>query len=122
MGRKRAEYDDIPGTYVFDGRRASCAYGLNKMCMSFNSADNRAAFKGDPESYCARYGLTEEQVQAIRDRDFLRLLQLGGNIYYLAKLAGVYGAGVQDIGAQMTGMSLEEFKAMLLAGGNQAHG
>jgi len=114
---KRAAYEDIPGTYVFDGRRAVGAYGLNKMCMSFNSAENREAFKADPERYCARYDLAPEQVQAIRDRDFLRLLQSGGNIYYLAKLAGIFGAGVQDIGAQMTGMSLEDFKAMLLAAG-----
>ena len=114
---KRADYEDIPGTYVFDGRRASLGYALNKMCMSFNSAENRAAFKKDPEAYCARYDLTEEQTRAIRDRDYLRLLQSGGNIYYLAKLAGVFGASVQDIGAQMTGMSLEQFKAMLLAAG-----
>ena len=117
MSWKRAAYEEIPGTYVFDGRRAASAYELNKMCMSFNSVDNREAFKADPDGYCRQYGLSEEQIEAIRERDFLRLLQLGGNIYYLAKLGGIFGAGVQDIGAQMTGMTVEDFKAKLLAAG-----
>ena len=107
------DYDDIPGTYVFNGRRSAQGYGLNRMCMSFNSAENRAAFISDPDAYCERYGVTEEQRQAIRDRDVLRLVRSGGNIYYLAKLAGIFGLGVQDIGAQQTGVSVEAFKARL---------
>jgi protocatechuate 4,5-dioxygenase alpha chain len=107
------EYDEIPGTYVFNGRRSIAGYPLNRMCMSFNSAENRAAFIRDEEAYCARYRLTDQQRRAIRDRDVLRLVKLGGNIYYLAKFAGIFGLTVQDVGAQQTGMTVDEFKAML---------
>jgi protocatechuate 4,5-dioxygenase alpha chain len=109
--------DDIPGTYLFNGRRALIGYGLNRMCMSFNSADNRAAFLDDQEAYFDRYQLTGEQKAAVRDRDVLRLIRLGGNIYYLAKLAGIFGLNVQDLGAQQTGVSVAEFKARLVAAG-----
>jgi protocatechuate 4,5-dioxygenase alpha chain len=111
--------DDIPGTYVFNGRRAQIGYPLNRMCMSFNSAENRAAFLDNEAAYCARYGLTEAQTAAVHDRDVLRLIRLGGNIYYLAKLAGIFGLNVQDLGAQQTGVSVEEFKARLVAAGAQ---
>ena len=107
----------IPGTYFFDGAMAMKGYALNKMCYSFNSAENRRKFKAFPEAYCHSYGLTREQTHAVTDLDVLRMLQLGGNIYYLAKLTGIYGLSVQDIGAQQTGKSLEEFRAMLLASG-----
>jgi protocatechuate 4,5-dioxygenase alpha chain len=111
------DYDNIPGTYVFNGRRSAAGYPLNRMCMSFNSAENREAFIRDPEAYFEKYGLSEEQRQAVRDRDVLRLIKAGGNIYYLAKLAGIYGLNVQDVGAQQTGKTLDEFKAMLVAAG-----
>jgi protocatechuate 4,5-dioxygenase alpha chain len=107
--------DDIPGTYVFTGRRSLGGYPLNRMCMSFNTAENRETFLRDEEAYCERFGLSEEQRQAIRDRDVLRLVRLGGNIYYLAKFAGIFGLNVQDVGAQQTGMTVAEFKAMLAA-------
>jgi protocatechuate 4,5-dioxygenase alpha chain len=105
----------VPGTYLFDGRMAMKGYDLNRMCYSFNRADNRRKFKAFPEAYCHAYHLTREQVHAVTDLDVLRLLQLGGNIYYLAKLAGIYGMSVQDLGAQQTGLSLDEFRAMLAA-------
>lgn len=105
----------VPGTYLFDGRMAMKGYDLNRMCYSFNTADNRKKFKAFPEAYCHAYHLTREQVHAVTDLDVLRLLQLGGNIYYLAKLAGIYGMSVQDLGAQQTGLSLDEFRAMLAA-------
>ena len=115
MSWKKAAYEGIPGTYVFDGRRSLAGYALNKMCMSFNEAQNREAFVANPREYCVSYGVSDEQIEAIEARDFLRLMKLGGNIYYLAKLGGIFGAGVQDIGAQMTGMTVAEFKARLLA-------
>ena len=121
MSWKAHDYDRIPGTYVFDGRRSVMGYALNKMCMSFNRADNRTAFVRDEEAYCEKYGLTDEQRAAVRDRDVLRLLQLGGNIYYLAKFAGIFGLSVQDIGALQTGMSVDEFKAMVVAAGDKGH-
>jgi protocatechuate 4,5-dioxygenase, alpha chain len=105
----------IPGTTIFDGEQAMKGYALNKMCMSFNDAANRAAFLRDEDAYCARYGLDGDQRAAIRHRDVLELIAAGGNIYYLAKFAGIFGLDVQDIGAQQTGLSKEEFKARLLA-------
>jgi protocatechuate 4,5-dioxygenase alpha chain len=109
---------EIPGTTLFDGTQARKGYALNKMCYSFNSAANRAAFVADEEAYCERFGLNAEQKAAIRARNVLDLLAAGGNVYYLAKFAGIFGLDVQDIGAQQTGMSKDQFKAMLAAHAN----
>ena len=109
--------DEIFGTPIFDGAMAQKAYSLNKMCFSFNSAENREAFRHDEEAYCTRYGLSLAERDAIRQRDVLALVELGGNIYYLAKLAGIWGLGVQDIGAQQTGMTVAAFKEKLRAAG-----
>ena len=106
---------DIPGTTLFDGAQARKGYALNKMCFSFNEAANRAAFLADEEGYCAKYGLDGPQREAIRSRRVLDLIAAGGNVYYLAKFAGIFGLDVQDIGAQQTGMSKDAFKAMLAA-------
>ena len=106
---------DIPGTTLFDAAQARKGYALNKMCYSFNSADNREAFKADEDAYCAKYGLNAEQREAIRAKNVLQLIAAGGNVYYLAKFAGIFGLDVQDIGAQQTGMSKAEFQAKLLA-------
>jgi len=108
---------EIPGTVIFDGVEAQKGYALNKMCYSFNSAGNRLAFMRNEEAYCRAYGLTAEQRDAIRRRDVLALVHGGGNVYYLAKLAGIFGLGVQDIGAQQTGVTVEEFRARLAAAG-----
>ena len=110
---------DIPGTTLFDGVQARKGYALNKMCYSFNSAENRAQFQRDEAAYCARYGLNEEQVRAIGKRDVLGLIASGGNVYYLAKFAGILGLDVQDLGAAQTGLSKEEFKQMLLRHNDQ---
>ncbi|MEX2365410.1 MAG: protocatechuate 4,5-dioxygenase subunit alpha [Pseudohongiellaceae bacterium] len=108
---------DIPGTFIFDGHMAMKGYALNKMCFSFNEKSKRERFKEDPDAYCQEYGLSDEQIEAVKDLDVLRMLELGGNIYYLAKLAGIYGLSVQDIGAQQTGRTLEQFKEFLIAQG-----
>src|SRR5512138_1733638 len=89
----------VPGTTLFDGEQARKGYALNKMCFSFNSADNRAEFVRDEDAYCARFGLDAEQRAAIKSRDVLALLRAGGNIYYLAKFAGIFGLDMQDVGA-----------------------
>ena len=107
----------IPGTTLFDGAQACKGYALNKMCFSFNDAANREAFQSDEIGYCLRYGLDEQQRQAIRERNVLKLIAAGGNVYYLAKFAGILGLDVQDLGAQQTGMSKDAFKAKLLAAG-----
>ncbi|MBN1239963.1 MAG: protocatechuate 4,5-dioxygenase subunit alpha [Gammaproteobacteria bacterium] len=108
---------EIPGTFIFDGALAMRGYALNKMCYSFNEARNRAAFLADEDAYCELYGLDARQRDAIRRRDVLALLEAGGNIYYLAKFAGIFGLDVQDIGAQQTGVTVEAFRAKLAAAG-----
>ena len=107
----------IPGTTPFDGEQAKKGYALNKMCFSFNTADNRAAFLQDEEAYMRKYGLTDPQAAAIRAKNVLQLIAAGGNAYYLAKFAGIFGLDMQDIGAQQTGMTKDQFKAKLVAAG-----
>ena len=105
----------IPGTPIFDGVAAQGGYALNAMCYSFNEEQNREAFRRDEEAYMDRYGLDDRQKDAVRKRDVLAMLAAGGNVYYLAKLAGIFRLNVQDLGAMQTGMSVEDFKAALLA-------
>ena len=105
----------IPGTLVFDGDAAQHGYAINAMCYSFNSAENRKAFAADEEAYMDRFSLTEDQRASVRNRDVLAMLAAGGNVYYLAKLAGIFGLNVQDLGALQTGMSVDDFKANLLS-------
>ncbi|MBK9341136.1 MAG: protocatechuate 4,5-dioxygenase subunit alpha [Rhodoferax sp.] len=107
----------IFGTTPFDGEQAKKGYALNKMCFSFNSAECRAEFLKDEEAYMRKYNLTEPQAAAIRAKNVLQLIAAGGNAYYLAKFAGIFGLDMQDIGAQQTGMSKEEFRAKLVAAG-----
>ena len=115
MAQTKAAEKPIPGTIMFDGKMAQKGYALNKMCYSFNEAANREEFLRDEDAYFDKYGLNDEQRAAVKARNVLDLLAAGGNIYYLAKLAGIFGLGVQDIGAQQTGMSVDEFKAKLVA-------
>jgi len=112
-------HPDIPGTVIFDGEQAMKGYALNKMCYSFNEAANRQAFVADENAYCERYQLNAQQREAIRARNVLQLIAAGGNAYYLAKFAGIFGLDMQDIGAQQTGMTKAEFQAKLLAAAHQ---
>ncbi|MDM0029744.1 protocatechuate 4,5-dioxygenase subunit alpha [Variovorax saccharolyticus] len=105
----------IPGTTLFDGEQARKGYALNRMCFSFNEEANRQAFVADEEGYMRRYGLNEEQADAIRARDVLQLMAAGGNVYYLAKFAGIFKLDMQDIGAQQTGLTKDQFQARLRA-------
>ena len=107
----------IPGTTIFDGQEAMKGYALNQMCYSFNKVENREAFKANPDAYCEKYHLTPAQHAAVKNLNVLEMIAAGGNVYYLAKLAGIYGLNVQDVGAQQTGMSLEAFKAKLIEAG-----
>ena len=107
----------IPGTPVFTGDQAQRGYALNRMCFAFNDSANRKAFLADEEGFMTLYGLNDEQKAAIRARNVLQLIAAGGNVYYLAKFAGIFGLNVQDIGAQQTGMTIEAFKAHLAAQG-----
>ena len=109
----------IPGTPLFDDQAAQKGYALNKMCFSFNDHANREAFLADADGYMTRFGLNAEQRAAIASKQVLALLAAGGNAYYLAKFAGIFGLDMQDIGAQQTGMSKDAFKAKLVAANAQ---
>lgn len=111
------QHADIPGTTLFDGAQAMKGYALNKMCYSFNAAENRSEYVQDPEAYFDKYGLNEAQKQACRNKNVLEMIAAGGNIYYLAKFAGIYKLTVQDVGAQQTGMTTEQFKEKLRRAG-----
>ena len=100
----------IPGTYVFDASRSREGYALNKLAYSLTGRQNRERFRANEDSYMAEYKLTEDQRQAIRDRDWLRLTkECGGNIYYVYKIGAAVGQGLYQMGAQMRGQSLEAF-------------
>ena len=122
--RAPRDYDDIPGTYIQDATHLRRGYHLNMFCMSLNRADNRDAFRADEAAYLDRFPITEAQRRAVLDRDWLGMLRLGGNIYYTFKLAAFDGLTMQHVGALMsgTGMSVEEFRRMLLDGGRPIEG
>ncbi len=109
----------IPGTTPFDGDAAQKGYALNKMCFSFNHQHNREAFCADPEAYMRQYGLNEQQAQAIRSKQVLAMIEAGGNAYYLAKFAGIFGLGHARHRRAADGMSKDAFKAKLLAANEQ---
>ncbi len=116
------EYDDIPGTYVFDADRSRQGYHLNMFCISLRLEKNRKAFREDPEAYLAGFPMSGEQAQAVRDRDWNRLLSLGGNIYYTSKLAAFDGITFQELAAMMTHMTSEEYRKMMVDGGRNIEG
>ena len=122
--RTPRDYDDIPGTYVQDASHLRRGYHLNMFCMSLNQADNREEFRADEAAYLDRFPMTGAQRQAVLARDWLEMLRLGGNIYYTFKLATFDGLTMQHVGALMsgTGMSVEEFRQMLLDGGRPIEG
>jgi len=111
------DYDDIPGTYVFDGRRSQQGYHLNMFCMSLNAEANRERFRADEAAYVDGFDLSPEQRQAVLERDWLGMLQQGGNIYYTFKLAILDGLSMQDVGGAMSGVSGQEFTQMSIDGG-----
>jgi protocatechuate 4,5-dioxygenase alpha chain len=117
MGWTKHDYEDIPGTYVFDGRHAHGAYPLNKLLFSFCDEANRAEFDADPAAYCDKYGVTGKYKELVLKKDFLGMLKAGANIYYMAKMAIPRGTSVQDCGAQFQGITTPEFQAKLTAKG-----
>ncbi len=122
MTRRPRDYDDIPGTYVFDGEHSRRGYALNMFCMSLNDSDNRDRFRADAEGYLDGFGLTPEQRRAVHERDWLEMLRLGGNIYYTFKLAIVDGLSMQQVGAAMSDVTPEAFAQMMVDGGRPAVG
>lgn len=118
------EYEDIPGTFVFDADRSRQGYHLNMFCMSLMKEENRRAFKENEEKYLdERFPhLTPAQREAILKRDYNRMLELGGNIYYTAKLGATDGHSFQHLAAVMTGSTQQDYAAMMLAGGRPVEG
>src|SRR5690606_36761590 len=111
------EYENIPGTYVFDGKHAHGAYALNKLLFSFNTEENRSEFDADPAAYCDKFGVTGKYKDAVLNKDFLGMLRMGANIYFMAKMAIPRGTSVQDAGAQFQGITTKEFQEKLLQKG-----
>src|SRR6266852_7567255 len=120
--RTPQDYDDIPGTFVFDAERSREGYGINMFCMSLMKDANRKAFKADEPEYLKRFPLTAEQREAILERDYNRMLELGGNIYFTAKLGATDGHSFQHLAAVMTGATQEDYAKMMLAGGRSVEG
>lgn len=118
------EYRNIPGTYVFDGKHLQEGYGLNTFCKSLDDAANREAFKSNPEKYLDGFAMTQHQKEAVRNREWLELLRLGGNIYYTFKLAIFDGLTMQHVGAAMSdsGMTVDQFRHMMIQGGRSIEG
>jgi len=116
------DYHDIPGTYVFDGDHHRKGYHLNMFCMSLNEEANREAFRDDPDSYMDQFPMTVEQRQAVIGRDWLGMLQLGGNIYYTFKIAIFDRLSMQAVGGMMSDMTEEEFRQMMVGGGRPVDG
>jgi protocatechuate 4,5-dioxygenase alpha chain len=116
------DYDDIPGTFVFDADRSRRGYGINMFCMSLMKEENRKAFKANEAEYLKQFRLTPEQTGAILKRDYNRMLELGGNIYFTAKLGATDGHSFRHLAASMTGSTQEEYAAMMLGGGRSVEG
>jgi protocatechuate 4,5-dioxygenase alpha chain len=122
MSRKEQAYDDIPGTFVFDAERSRQGYGINMFCMSLMKDANRKAFKENEAEYLKQFKLTPEQTEAILKRDYNRMLELGGNIYFTAKLGATDGHSFQHLAAVMTGSTQEDYAKMMLGGGRSVEG
>ena len=122
MARKAEIYDDIPGTYVFDAERSRQGYGINMFCMSLMKDENRKAFKADEAEYLKKFKLTPQQTEAVLKRDYNRLLELGGNIYFTAKLGATDGHSFQHLAAVMTSNTQEDYAKMMLGGGRSVEG
>ena len=118
----QADFDDIPGTLLFNAERSRQGYHLNMFCMSLMKAENRDALRADQEAYLTRFPMTEEQKQSVRDRDWNKMLELGGNIYFTSKLGAFDGLSFQQLAAKMTGVTQAEYADMMLKGGRSVEG
>ena len=116
------EFSAIPGTTVFDAEQSRKGYWLNQFCMSLMKAENRARFKANERAYLDEWKMSEEQKQAVLARDLNRCIALGGNIYFLAKIGATDGRSFQQMAGSMTGMTEEEYRAMMVSGGRSVEG
>jgi protocatechuate 4,5-dioxygenase alpha chain len=122
MAREQHDYDDIPGTFVFDAERSREGYGINMFCMSLMKDANRKAFKADEAEYLKKFNLTPAQTEAVLKRDYNRMLELGGNIYFTAKLGATDGHSFRHLAATMTGSTQDDYAKMMIDGGRSVEG
>jgi protocatechuate 4,5-dioxygenase, alpha chain len=115
-------YLDIPGTIIFDAEQSRKGFWLNQFCMSLMKAENRTRFKADERVYLDEWPMTEEQKQAVLARDLNWCMRTGGNIYFLAKIGAADGKSFQQMAGSMTGMTEDEYRAMMMAGGRSVEG
>lgn len=115
-------YADIPGTTIFDAEQAHLGYHLNQFCMSLMDADDRARFAADERAYLDEWPMTEAQKQSVLERDYNRMISLGGNIYFLAKIFLSDGQTFEQAAASMTGLKREDYRQMMLSGGRSPRG
>ncbi len=115
-------FKDIPGTVVFDGEQSRLGFHLNQFCMSLMKAANRDAFKADERAFLLTFPMSEAQREAVLSRDYNRMIALGGNIYFLAKIGATDGCSFQNLASKMTGMAEEDYRAMMIAGGRPVDG
>jgi protocatechuate 4,5-dioxygenase alpha chain len=115
-------YDDIPGTTIFDSTKARQGYHLNQFFFSLMQADNRTRFLADEVAYLAEWPITEEQKQAVLDRDYNKVIALGGNVYFFSKLFFTDQQSFELGAASMTGMAPEDYRRMMLSGGRSIEG
>ena len=116
------EYADVPGTTIFDAEQSRKGYYLNQFCMSLMKAENRQRFLVNQQAYLAEWPMTDDQKQAVLDVDLNRAISLGGNIYFLAKLGATHGKSFQQMAGSMTGMSEDDYRSMMVAGGRSVNG
>jgi len=116
------EYEDIPGTFVFNAERSRQGYGINMFCMSLMKDENRKAFKANEAGYLKKFNLTPEQTDAVLKRDYNLMLELGGNIYFTAKLGATDGHSFRHLAAEMTGATQDDYAKMMLEGGRSVEG
>lgn len=115
-------YADVPGTTIFDADMSRKGYHLNQFCMSLMKAENREKFKQDERTYLDQWPMSEEQKQGVLTRDYNRMIAAGGNIYFLAKIFSTDGISFQDAASTMTGMTVDEYKQMMINGGRSIEG
>ena len=116
------DYDDIPGTFVFDAEKSRQGFGINMFCMSLMKEENRKTFKANEAEYLKKFPLAPAQTQAILKRDYNRMLELGGNIYFTAKLGATDGHSFRHLAAVMTGSTQEDYAKMMILGGRSVEG
>lgn len=119
---KYEDYADIPGTYLFDKNACAKGYNLNMFCMTLMKEENRRKFLADDAAYLDEYVLTDTQRRAVLDRNWLKMIQEGGNIYYVSKLGATCGLSFEEMAASMTGMTREDYRKMMLSGGRPIDG